>query len=337
MKYKTVLAGCGSMGTRWLEYALKRNDVDLVALVDVQPEKALEAMQRFGLKLPVYEAVAEAVASEGVDLLLDTSIPEAHAANAITAMEHGANVMMEKPMALSMEDAVRLINVSDRTGRSCAVMQNRRYTKEIRALKAELDAGRIGPPGFVTADFFLGPRFGGFREMMAHPLLIDMAIHTFDAARYLIGSDPMAVYCHEFNPDGSWYQGNSSAVCIFEFSCGAVFSYNGSWSAVGHSTSWEGAWRLVGPKGTMLWDGDHEPVYEGADALESASAAGRQGSWYGPERREACLDEMFDSLKSGKRSETDISHNIHSLAMTLGAVESAKRQAKVWLPELSCM
>ena len=69
-----------------------------------------------------------------------------------------------------------------------------------------------GPQHHVTlADFFIGAHFGGFRDEMAHVLLLDMAIHTFDQARKILGADPVSVYCHEFNPAGSWYAGASSA------------------------------------------------------------------------------------------------------------------------------
>lgn len=339
MKLRAVLAGCGSMGNRWLEYALDREDVEMVALVDIFAANAQAMNERHGLQLPVYSSVAEAIEGTGAELLLDTSIPDAHASNAIAAMQRGASVMMEKPMAVAMADALRLIEVSEQTGRFCAVMQNRRYTKEIRSLKQDLDAGIIGKPGFVAANFFLGPRFGGFRELMDHPLILDMAIHTFDAARYLIGADPVSVYCHEFNPEGSWYEGNASAICIFEFSNGAVFSYNGSWSALGHATSWEGEWRIHGSSGSALWDGNHPALYQVKQLEADASADALSTSegvihWQGQERREACLNEMFAALQSGKRSETDIRDNIYSVSMMLGAIESAKRQTKIMLSEL---
>ena len=41
---------------------------------------------------------------------------------------------------------------------------------------------------------------------MESPLLLDMAIHTFDQARFITGADALSVYCHEFNPAGSWYR-----------------------------------------------------------------------------------------------------------------------------------
>ena len=61
-------------------------------------------------------------------------------------------------------------------------------------------AGTLGPLTTLHSDFYIGAHFGGFREQMRHVLLLDMAIHTFDAARLLSGADPVAVYCQEWNP-----------------------------------------------------------------------------------------------------------------------------------------
>ena len=82
-----------------------------------------------------------------------------------------------------------------------------------------------------------------------------MAIHTFDQARFLTGSDAQTVYCHEWNPPISWSGHEPSAVAIFEMDHGIVYTYRGSWCAEGLRTPWESAWRIIGEKGSVLWDG----------------------------------------------------------------------------------
>jgi predicted dehydrogenase len=91
----------------------------------------------------------------------------------------------------------------------------------------------------------MGPHFGGFRESMRHVLLLDMAIHTFDAARFLSGEDALAVYCHETNPRGTWYEHGASATAVFEMTNGVTFTYRGSWCAEGLGTGWGADWRII--------------------------------------------------------------------------------------------
>lgn len=328
------------MARTWVEYALERADAEIVALVDLYPESARAMAERYGLTCGTYTDLAQALQASGANLVFDVTIPASHHQVARTALEAGCHVFGEKPMAATMEEARDLIRVAERAGRSHAVMQNRRYNANIRAFRGLIAEGTIGRIGYVGADFFIGAHFGGFRDAMDSPLILDMAIHTFDQARFLTGADPVTVYCHEFNPPGSWYEGNAAAVCIFEMSDGSVFCYRGSWCAEGTPTSWESAWRITGERGTAIWDGEHAPYAE-------VVAAGQEGKfirecerieaafeWAGREGHAGCLDEMFASLEEGRRAETDGRDNIHSMAMVLGAIESAKTGRKVRLSEL---
>ncbi len=175
---------------------------------------------------------------------------------------------------------------------------------------------------------------------MDSPLVLDMAIHTFDQARFIVGADPVSVYCHEFNPPGSWYAGNASAICIYEMSDGSVFCYRGSWCAEGAPTSWESAWRITGERGTAIWDGHGAPY---AEIVASGDQSGKfirdyekvesTVNWGGNRGHAGCLDEMFAALREGRPAETDCKDNIQSIAMVLGALESARTGKKIDLTD----
>lgn len=342
-QHRIVVAGCGEMSNVWIKELLKRDDAVIVGLVDVYIGQAEKVRDAYGLECGVYTGLEQAIVDTGADLVIDVTIPDSHYEISTTAMKHGCHVFGEKPMAATMREARKIIETADATGRSLSVMQNRRYDVNIRGLRELISSGTIGRLGMINADFFLGPHFGGFRDVMESPLILDMAIHTFDQARFIVGADPVSVYCHEFNPPGSWYKGNASAVCIYEMSDGSVFSYRGSWCAEGVPTSWEGDWRIVGEKGTAIWDGIHAPYAEVlASELAADDAAEKKFvrdmvrievplNWSGKPGHEGCLDEMFQALKEGRPAETDSRDNIHSMAMVLGAIESAKSGQKVML------
>lgn len=335
-KHNVVVAGCGGMANVWVKEAIKRPDVKIVGLVDIKLEYAQAMAERHGLACGLFTDLAEAIAQTGANLVFDVTIPASHFNICSTALQMGANVFGEKPMAESIEEARELIGIADRIGRSYAIMQNRRYSPQIRALRELVAAGTVGRLGYTGAEFFVGPHFGGFRDAMESPLILDMAIHTFDEARFLIGADPISVYCHEFNPPGSWYAGNASAICIFEMSDGSVFSYRGSWCAEGAPTSWDAQWRLNGEMGTAIWDGSSAPY---AEIVASGDQTGKfirdyvrvdaSLDWTGRSGHEGCFDEMFSALKEGRQAETDCRDNIKSLAMVLGAIDSAKAGRKI--------
>ncbi|MFS0726083.1 Gfo/Idh/MocA family protein [Paenibacillus sp. 1P07SE] len=336
-KHRIVVAGCGGMANRWVDYALARENAEIVGLVDLYEASARKLAERKELEVPVFTDLSAALKATEANLVFDVTIPASHKAIVTTAMEAGCNVFGEKPMAESLADAREITAVSQRTGRRYSVMQNRRYNPRIRTLRQLVADGGLGTLGAVHTDFFIGAHFGGFRDEMASPLIIDMAIHTFDQARFITGADAVSVYCHEHNMPGSWYKGDASAVCIFEMSDGSVFTYRGSWSAEGYGTAWDADWRVIGSKGTARWDG-HEAL-----SMQVVDEAGQPGfmsamktqalepDWPGRLEHDGCLDEMFAALEAGRAAETDSLDNIRSMAMVFGAVESAKTGRKVKL------
>ncbi len=338
-QHRIVVAGCGGMSNAWLDYAQSRENAEIVALVDVHIPAAEAMAKRRGLDVPTYSDLSQAIRENQANLVFDVTIPEAHKEIVSTAIEAGCNVFGEKPMAESMADAKEVLQIVQKTNKKYSVMQNRRYNRQLRALQEALENGAIGTLGSLHADFFLGPHFGGFRDVMDSPLILDMAIHTFDQARLITGADPVSVYCHEFNPPGSWYKGNSSAICIFEMSNGTVFTYRGSWSAEGLNTSWESDWRATGSLGSARWDGTNWPVCEVVDEsqpkefMSKIKAVEIPSVWEGQEGHAGCLDEMFASLEQNRLAETDSTDNIKSMAMVFAALESAANGQKVMISE----
>ena len=167
------------------------------------------------------------------DVVFDVVVPAARHDVAFAAFENGCHLLTEKPLADSREHAQAILDAARRANRVHAVVQNRRYVANVRRIRRFLESGAIGAPTSIHCDFFVAPHFGGFREEMRHVLLLDMAIHTFDAARYMVKGEPQEVYCQEWEPQNSWYRQGSSATAIFGMSGGIVFTYRGSWCADG--------------------------------------------------------------------------------------------------------
>jgi predicted dehydrogenase len=234
-----------------------------------------------------------------------------------------------------MENARKMVVAAAQAQRIFAVIQNRRYNTQIRRLRHLIEAGTIGPLTTVNCDFYIGAHFGGFRDRMEHVLLLDMAIHTFDQARYLTAANPRAVYCREWNPRGSWYDHDASAVAIFELSDDIVYTYRGSWCAEGLNTSWECAWRIIGEKGSILWDGADRTEVQVVkktgtfiSELETLTppefdAGTKVGAHAG------VIREFVRCVQTGAVPETVGADNIHSLGMVFGAIESATSGQRV--------
>jgi predicted dehydrogenase len=262
-------------------------------------------------------------------------VPSAHGNVTLTALRNGCHVLGEKPMTDSMEQARAMVAAAQESGKLYAVLQNRRFDPNIRRLRHLVNSGALGALTTIHCDFFIGAHFGGFRDHMEHILLVDMAIHTFDAARFISGADPVSVYCKEWNPAGSWYDQDASAIAIFEMSDGLVYTYRGSWCGEGLHTTWESDWRVIGQQGTARWDG--------TDQIQ-AQAVAETGTFISkfndlevaanpdPEKvggHAGVMRDFVDCVRNGGTPDTICTDNIKSLAMVFGAVESAESGRQV--------
>ncbi|MBM3706628.1 MAG: Gfo/Idh/MocA family oxidoreductase [Actinobacteria bacterium] len=339
--FRVAVCGCGNIADTWISYVIARKDVEIVALVDIVPENSRAMLKKYVLSCKTYNSLSGAIKASGANLVFDLTVPSAHKETVITGLELGCDVLGEKPMANTLEEARIMVDAAVKCRRYYSVMQNYRFNKYIRALKDLVKTGTIGPAGFICADYFYGDHFGGFRQVMDNPLILDVCIHTFDQARFILESDPVSVYCYEFNPIGSWYKGNAAVVCIFEFSNGEVFCYRGSRVAEGALTSWHSSWRIMGTMGTAIWDGKEAPYCEVVlpgraenKLVNDFKRIDAELKWIGKEWHQGALDEMFSSLIEGKKSENDCTDNIKSVSMMVGAVRSALYSEKIFLKDL---
>ncbi len=310
-----VVVGGGNMGRKWLELVEASPHTQTAALVDIDSAGVRERLG--ATDFPVTDDLAGVLGAGGVDVLVNTTIPAAHHEVSRMAMMAGADVVSEKPAAETLVDGLRLAAIAHHTRRTMSVSQSRSLTKGIRTLTAAV--AQSDALGTVRCTFTRGPRFGGFRDQMPHPLLVDMAIHPFDMARTATGAEPVSVFCTESNPAWSWYQGSAESTAIFEMSGGFPFVYSGSWCSNGAPTSWNGDWRVETDRGVLLWDGDGD-VQRSEGEAEPVSISGPD------ELREgiACgFDEFIAAVNGGKAPAGAVVRNLGSMAMVEAAVESA--------------
>lgn len=333
IRLRAVVVGAGGMGRAWLRAIGAYDEVQLVGLADLDLDAARNALTEVGAPADVVvgETVEQVVDEVRPDFVVDVAIPEAHYAITMAALSRGIPVLGEKPLAATLAEAVELVAASRAYDRLFMVSQNRRYHPELFALRAGL--GRLGRLGIVVSDFFKAPRFGGFRDEMAHPLILDMAIHTFDSARFLVGAEPVAVTCVEYNPPWSWYAGDAAATATFEFADGTRYVYTGSWCSPGLETSWNASWRLSGEYGTAAWDGEGPPSF---DVTEPAGAAPPrpQSPPLPGSGIDGSLRDFVSALRTGATPMGECADNLMSLAMVHAAIGSAGSGRRITIEEV---
>ena len=323
---RVIVVGAGSMGRTWVAAVSASPEAELVGIVDLDLDAARSAAAQIGLPdLPIGTQTMPVAAATGAQAVVNVTVPVAHHPVVTEALFAGMPVLGEKPVADTLARALSLAAASEVTGELYMVSQSRRWNPQLFALREMVT--ELGTVGTLTTEFFRAPHFGGFREEMPHPLLVDMAIHAFDSARFLLNAEPLSAYCQTYNPPWSWYRGDAAASVVFEMEGGARYAYNGSWCSPGAETSWNGVWRVSAQSGTALWDGDHEPVLAADRPPTKPPSAPHSGI-------DGALQVFVEALRTGITPMGEVHENVMSLAMVEAAVRSARTGMPVLLDDV---
>ncbi len=319
------------MGVAWARNLLANEGTELAGWIDLDEGKASQEAQRLEVQnIHIGSDLESGLDLVQPDFVVDVTSPDAHRAVTLAALSRRIPVLGEKPMADSLASAREMVAAATHNETLYMVSQSRRYVTGLAQFREAIRS--LGSLGILHVDFMLGPHFGGFRDAMDHPLLLDMAIHTFDAARYLSGLDADSVYAEAFNPSWSWYAGAASAHALFEMEEGVRFAYRGSWCAEGVPTSWEGSWRAVCSEGSATWDG--------GGRIETRRVIGDSGFFRELEEVAVSqptviegiagsLSEFLEALDTGATPMGECHDNIKSFAMVFASIESASVGARV--------
>lgn len=328
---KVIQVGIGGMGNTWLNAVQRSPRVEFAGFVEVNDEIARAQSEAYGLDHSlIFPTMAAALESVEADAVINVTPPDVHREICICALEAGLPVLTEKPLAGNLEDAWTIVSAANATGMLCSVAQNYRYRPLTQTIKAILASGELGAVGAVRCEFFRGPHFGGFREEMPHPLLVDMSIHHFDLMRFFLDSDALTITARSWNPPWSWFAGDASAAALIEFANGAEASYTASWCSQALETSWNADWRFECERGVILVEDDRVyiqrllSVNEGARGSASVHDDRREIPLVGMERegQDYLLQEFFEAVTEDANTVTTAQDNIHTMEFVFGVVEA---------------
>lgn len=319
---RMIVVGAGAMGRAWLDTLRADPRWAVAALVDTSPE----ALAAAGAAAEVpgearFTSAAAALDRVPADAALVVTPPEAHRAVSVAALERGLPVFSEKPLAHNLSDGVAVLNAARHTDTLLMVGQGRRWLPHIVAMRDAVHSGLIGELGYVTCQFRIPFRFGGWRERMPEVLIEDLAIHHLDSIRFITGRNGARVFAHSFRPAWSWYSGNACATVDLQLDGGVSVSYSGSWVARGPRSSWDGELIVVGSEGALhLREDESVWHYEG----ESETSAPLSLPRIEPGGLARGLEIFTRALRGEAPPQPDGEDNIHSLALTSAAVASSR-------------
>ncbi len=221
---RLAVVGAGTIGKTHIQTALSMPDLEVVAVAESSPGAA-DWVRAQGLCCE--GSLPDLLARHAPDAVVLATPNDCHADQAVMALEAGAVVLVEKPIADTVDAAQRIVAAAERTGRAVLVGHQRRHNPIMRQAKAMVDAGQLGRPVCVTGmatwykdDAYFEPAWR--RSLSGGPVLINL-IHDVDLMRYLFG-DIVALQAMTSNATRG-FEAEDTAVVNFQFANGALGTF----------------------------------------------------------------------------------------------------------------
>lgn len=148
-KVSIVLVGAGGYGNTYIKELLNNMYEDkftIVGIVDPNPESCNYLKELEELQIPFFKDIEEFYAENNADLAIISTPIQYHAPQSCYAMVHGSNVLCEKPVSATIQDALKMAEVKDKTGRFLAIGFQWSFSNAVLELKRDIMEGKLGKP-----------------------------------------------------------------------------------------------------------------------------------------------------------------------------------------------
>ncbi len=331
MRRRIVQVGVApsGIGLDWLRAIATAPDWTLAGIVDTEAAHLRDTAARVGLSVDCcFASIGEAAAALDFEACVLVVPSPLHGALCGQALDAGKHVIVEKPFTVDFEEARALAARADGADRYLIVDQNYRYMTEVGALRRAIRDRVAGAPSFVHVTFDCLWPGRPYQWAMADTMLLEMAIHHFDALRYVLAAEPRTASGQTWRPPWSVYQGDTVVSCRFDFDDGARVAYHGSLESPGRSTPWPGVWRVECAEGALhladLGAGYGVYLSRAPDTVERIAPLAADG-WGQESSLLGTLDALSLALDEGRRPQSDARDNLRTLAMAHAVARSSRQ------------
>jgi predicted dehydrogenase len=331
--------GVGLWGRTWAEHVASAPGYRLVGIADAGAPAREWAEQALGV--PTFRDLARALRATEPDVVVLASPPSTHRPLAELALAEGCHVIVEKPLAPALSDAVAIADASARTGRIAMASQNYRFRRQPRALRELVAGGALGPLHGIRIscrrdlrDAWISRR--DWRGRMPHPYLLDMAIHHVDLIRMITGREVTEVDARGWIVPDSPFKHEPTVAALLTLDDGTPVAYEGTWAEPFSETSWNGDWEVLGARGRATWSGGVDDALRGTVRLGRHRQRAARVSLPALRfvDRPGVLAELRRAIASGEQPECSAADNVSSLAAILAIARSTDERRPVRVEEL---
>nr|WP_308624404.1 Gfo/Idh/MocA family oxidoreductase [uncultured Eisenbergiella sp.] len=347
MKY--ALIGCGRISPNHI-VAAQKNGMDIVAICDLNEQNMQDKILKFHLSQNVHRYLdyKEMLERETPELVAIATESGKHAFIAIDCLNAGCNLIIEKPLALSLEDADRIINKADEKGLKVCTCHQNRFNKSIQKVREAVELNRFGKMLYGTAhvrwardyEYYARAKWRGTWEQDGGTLM-NQCIHNIDLLRWMMGGEIDCVMGMTDRLKHDYIEAEDLGIAIIRFKNGAYGIIEGTSNV--YPANLEETLYLFGDKGTVKVGGasvNRIEEWSFSDMLDSSDEVKAQfhenppnvyGYGHTPLYQDVIRSIIEDSppyvdAKAGKRA----------LELVLAIYKSAAEGCKVTFPLAHC-
>ncbi len=250
---KFAVVGCGNIGRRHIAVIEAEERAAVVAICDVEKGKCEKIVETYG-KIPSYTDYAKMLSETEADIISICTPHGLHAEMAIAAAKAGKHILVEKPMALSIKDAERMVQAANENNVKLIVVKQNRYNTPIALTKQAIEEGRLGKIYMVQSnilwnrnkEYYTESNWRGKKNLEGGALYTQVS-HFIDLLIWWFGEVTEATTKLETKKHTIETEDCGSSILKFE--SGVMGSL--TWTTCVYNKNFEGSITIMGEKGTI--------------------------------------------------------------------------------------
>ena len=344
MKY--ALIGCGRISTNHVKAAIN-NKLEIVGICDIIPEKMQEILKKHELEdnenIHQYTNYKELLQIESPDLVSIATESGNHAELALYCIEKGVHVIIEKPMAMSIDDANNIINLAEEKKVKVSACHQNRFNVAVQELRRAVEAGRFGKISHGSIHVRWNRNKGYYDQATWRGTwaqdggaLMNQCIHGIDLLRWMMGDEVEEVYGATRQQFHDYLEAEDVGMAVVKFKNGAIGTIEGTTNV--YPKNLEETLYIFGENGTVKIGGtstNNIDVWEFADETEEdAKNKGLEeatSNVYGNGHTSLFAD-VIDAIENDRKPYVDAVAGRNALEMILAIYKSQKTGQSVKMP-----
>lgn len=344
MKY--ALIGCGRIATNHMKAAVN-NELEIAAVCDILPEKMEALLAKHELEndetIKRYTDYKQMIAEVKPELVSIATESGNHAEIALFCIDNGVNLIIEKPMAMSIADADEIIKRSDEKGVVVSACHQNRFNVAIQELRKAVEAGRFGKLSHGSIHVRWNRNQGYYdqapwRGTWAEDggALMNQCIHGIDLLRWMMGDEIEEIYGVTRQQFHNYLEAEDVGMAVIKFKNGAIGTIEGTTNV--YPKNLEETLYIFGENGTVKIGGtstNNIDVWDFADETEEDQAnkglEEQTSNVYGNGHTSLFADVM-DAIKTGRKPYIDAVAGRNALEVVLSIYKSQKTGQPVKYP-----